>query len=350
MIYAAGHNFLQQTSNIKKNLQALKKIEFFVFHEQMMNFTAKYADILLPIATHFEAQDAAAIWVRGRYIIHRTKIIEPMFESKRDLEILTELSERLGFREKFNPKRTREEWIREWVHMLSRQFEVSIDFDEFKEKGLYKFRYKTPVFAFKDEIENPEEYPFPTPSGKIEIYSQELAEMDWKNSKYGSYIPPIPTYMEGWDNMNDPKKKYPLKAITPKIRFRTHSIYYEIPWLRETYIQHMMISPKDAKPRGLKSGDVVKVYNDRGAIVLPIYVTERILPGVVSIPQGAWCDLDKNGVDRAGSVNLLTEDRDSPSGAWPLNTPLVEVKKTDLEYRPGWDMERASRATLSKGH
>ena len=348
MIYGAGHNFMQKTVNIQKNIEALKKVEFFVFHEQMMNFTAKFADILLPVATHFEAEDGTAIWVRGRYIIHRDKIIEPMFESKRELEILTDLSERLGFREKFNPK-TRQEWIRDWIDGLSRQFQAPIDHDEFIEKGLYKFRYSTPVYAFKDEIEDPDENPFATPSGKIEIYSQEMAEMDWKQSKYGSPIPPIPTYIEGWDNINDPKKKYPLKAITPKIRFRTHSIYYENPWLRETYIQHMMIHPEDAKPRGLESGDVAKVYNDRGTILTPVYVTERIVQGVVSIPQGAWCDLGEDGVDRGGSANMLTEDRASPSGAWPFNAPLVEVKKTDQEYRPGWDMEKGSRSTLGKG-
>jgi len=348
MIYGAGHNFMQQTVNIRKNIEALKEVEFFVFHEQMMNFTAKFADILLPVATHFEAEDGTAIWVRGRYIIHRDKIIEPMFESKRDLEILTDLSERLGFREEFNPK-TRQEWIRDWIDGLSRQFQAPIDHDEFIEKGLYKFRYPTPVYAFKDEIEDPDENPFATPSGKIEIYSQEMAEMDWKQSKYGSPIPPIPTYIEGWDNINDPKKKYPLKAITPKIRFRTHSIYYENPWLRETYIQHMMIHPEDAKPRGLESGNVAKVYNDRGTILTPVYVTERIVRGVVSIPQGAWCDLGEDGVDRAGSANMLTEDRASPSGAWPFNAPHVEVRKTDQEYRPGWDMEKGSRSTLSKG-
>ena len=123
-----------------------------------MNFTAKFADILLPVATHFEAEDGAAIWVRGRYIIHRDKIIEPMFESKRDLEILTDLSERLGFKEKFNPK-SRQEWIRAWIDGLSRQFEAPIDHDEFIEKGLYKFRYSTPIYAFRDEIEDPDENP-----------------------------------------------------------------------------------------------------------------------------------------------------------------------------------------------
>jgi len=349
MIYGAGHNFMQQTSNIKKNIEAINKVEFFVFHEQMMNFTAKYADILLPVATHFEAEDGAAIWVRGRYIIHRAKVMEPMFESKRDLEILTDLSERLGIREQFNPKKTREAWIREWIRQLSRQFQVDIRYDDFVQKGLYKFRYDTPIYAFKDEIEDPENNPFATPSGKIEIYSQEMAEMDWKNSKYGSPIPPLPTYMEGWDNINSASDKHPLKAITPKIRFRTHSIYYENPWLRETYVQHMMMNPTDAEPRGLRSGDTTRVFNDRGCIVIPVYVTDRVVPGVVSIPQGAWCDLDENGIDRAGSANLLTEDRASPSGAWPLNAPMVQAEKTDLEYRPGWDMEAASRATLKKG-
>jgi anaerobic dimethyl sulfoxide reductase subunit A len=344
MIYAAGHNFMQQTVNIRKNMEAIQKVEFFVCHEQFMNFTARFADILLPIATHFEAEDGAAIWVRGRYIIHRSKILEPMFESKRDLEILTELSSRLGFQEKFNPK-SREEWIREWVGQISRQFEVPIDYEEFRKRGIYKFRYESPIYAFKDEIEDPENHPFATPSGKIEIFSQELAGMNWKNSKYGSPIPPLPSFVDDREDRKD-RKKYPLKAITPKIRFRTHSIYYENPWLRETYVHHMMMNPRDAEPRGLRNGDAARAYNDMGSIVIPVYVTERVMPGVVSIPQGTWADLDPAGIDHAGSANMLTEDRPSPSGAWPFNGPLVQVEKTNLEYRPGWEMERASRATL----
>ena len=88
-----------------------------------------------------------------------------------------------------------------------------------------------------------------------------------------------------------------------------------------------MINPVDAETRGIKDGDRVKVFNDRGATMLPADVTERIMPGVVSIPQGAWYNPDENGVDQAGSVNVLTKDSHSPAGMWPVNNVLVQVEK-----------------------
>jgi anaerobic dimethyl sulfoxide reductase subunit A len=88
-----------------------------------------------------------------------------------------------------------------------------------------------------------------------------------------------------------------------------------------------MISIVDAKHRGISDGDMVKVFNDRGEVVIPAYVTERIMPGVVDLPQGAWFSPDENGVDRAGCANVLTNDRYSPAGALVTNTALVQVEK-----------------------
>ena len=83
----------------------------------------------------------------------------------------------------------------------------------------------------------------------------------------------------------------------------------------------------DAEPRGIKTGDMVRVFNDRGVTVLPAKVTERIMPGVVDIPPGAWYDPDENAVDRGGCANILTRDEHSPGGAYPTNTSLVQVEK-----------------------
>lgn len=78
---------------------------------------------------------------------------------------------------------------------------------------------------------------------------------------------------------------------------------------------------------GIRNGDIVMVYNDRGKDVLPASVTERIVPGVVDIPEGAWYDPDENGVDRGGCPNILTRDEPSPGGSFASNTALVEIKK-----------------------
>jgi len=87
------------------------------------------------------------------------------------------------------------------------------------------------------------------------------------------------------------------------------------------------INPKDAGPRGIKDGDPVRVFNDRGEVIIPAEVTQRIIPGVIDIPQGAWYDPDERGVDRGGCANVLTRDTRSPGGAMPSNTCLVQIEK-----------------------
>ena len=100
-----------------------------------------------------------------------------------------------------------------------------------------------------------------------------------------------------------------------------------IPWMRELEPQTVWISSADARQRSIQHGDMVKIFNDRGTVVLPAKVTERIMPGVVSIDQGAWFKPDKEGVDRGGCVNVLLKDEHSPAGAFCSNTGLVQIEK-----------------------
>ncbi|MDO8636194.1 MAG: molybdopterin dinucleotide binding domain-containing protein, partial [Dehalococcoidia bacterium] len=163
---------------------------------------------------------------------------------------------------------------------------------------------------------------FPTPSGKIEIYSKQLADLG--NPK----IPPIPKYVETWESLNSPlARRFPLQLVTSHSPARAHSQFHNIPWIREIVPQKMTISAKDAKERGIKEGDMVRVFNDRGEMVIPAIVTERIMPGVVDVPQGAWYDPDERGVDKGGCANILTLDEISPGGAFCSNTALVQVEK-----------------------
>ncbi|TET79495.1 dimethyl sulfoxide reductase subunit A, partial [candidate division TA06 bacterium] len=97
--------------------------------------------------------------------------------------------------------------------------------------------------------------------------------------------------------------------------------------LRELQTQAVWISSADAQDRGIRDGDMVRVFNSRGEMIIPVRVTERIMPGVVDIPEGAWYDPDENGVDRGGCCNVLTKDEHSPGGAFVSNTTLVQVEK-----------------------
>lgn len=141
-------------------------------------------------------------------------------------------------------------------------------------------------------------------------------------------IPPIPKYIEHWEGRSDPLiKKYPLQLITTHFKRRTHTQYETLPWLKELMAQAISIHPVDARKRGIRDGDSVRVFNDRGEMIIPARVTERIMPGVVDLPQGAWYRPDQDGVDRGGCANVLTKDAYSPGGATCHNTGLVEVEK-----------------------
>jgi len=87
------------------------------------------------------------------------------------------------------------------------------------------------------------------------------------------------------------------------------------------------MNPEDARARNINEGEMVRVFNDRGEMIIPDKVTERIMPGVIDVPHGAWYDPDEKGVDRGGSANVLTSDEYSPSGAFAYNTALVQVEK-----------------------
>ena len=79
--------------------------------------------------------------------------------------------------------------------------------------------------------------------------------------------------------------------------------------------------------RGINDDDLVRIFNDRGQVIIPAKVSLRIMPGVVDVPQGAWYEPDENGIDRGGCANTLTRDEYSPGGACCTNTALVQVEK-----------------------
>jgi anaerobic dimethyl sulfoxide reductase subunit A len=359
-IFWQGSDWFNQLTNINKEIEAIKKLELVVCMDSTITPSGIWADVLFPIATHFERHDVALPWYKGHYYIHRPKVIEPMGESKTDFQIFTELAYRIGgdvFGQAFNPKANRdyfdindnvdEAYLREWWEgKVMHHQHVDMSWDEFKQHGVYKFKLDRPHVAFQDQIEKGT--PFQTPTGKIEILSSELANIDdWTKTKYGYHIPSIPKWIEPWESLNSPKtKKWPFHLISPHPRWRTHSIFNNCAWLRETYEQEVTINAADARRLGIKMGDVVELWNDRGKVVVPVYITERCMPGVLVLFEGVWMDLDKNGVDRAGNPDFLTLDNPSPAGAFAYNTVLCNIQKTDLEHRPGWDKLATSRAQV----
>jgi len=314
LFYLSSSNIVNQWPNSNRVAQALKKLEFIVVEEQFMTATAKFADIVLPTCTFLERNEVLSGLLPPFYG-YRNKVLEPLYESKAPLEIANELAARLGISD-YNDK-TEDELLRQIV-----QDSDVPDYDTFKAQGIFRVHLPAPHIALSKEINDPANNPFPTPSGKIEIYSQQLVDME------NPRLPPIPKYIETWESVNDPlASKYPLQLITTHCKRRAHTQFDNIPWLRELEPHAIKINTIDAQARGIQDGDLVRVFNDRGGMIIPAKVTERIMPGVVDLPQGAWYSPDRNGVDRGGCANTLTRDEPSPGGALPSNTALVQVRK-----------------------
>ncbi len=360
-IFWQGSDWFNQLTNINKEIEAIDKLNSYgegesllVCMDSTITPTGIWADYLLPIATHFERHDVALPWYKGHYYIHRPKVINPMGESKTDFQVFTELAYRLGFGPAYNPKANRdyfnnpdavdEAYLIDWWGKVQHHQGVEWTWEEFKKRGVYKFVFDEPHVAFKEQIEQGK--PFQTASGKIEIFSGQLAQItDWTKTSYGYYIPAIPKWIEPWESLNHPlTEKFPFHMISPHPRWRTHSIFNNIPWLRETFSQEVTMNASDAAKMGIQMGDIVECWNDRGKVIVPVYVTERCMPGVVVLHEGAWMDLDKDGVDRSGNPDFLTKDDPSPAGAFAYNTVLCNIKKTTLNHRPGWDKLATARS------
>jgi anaerobic dimethyl sulfoxide reductase subunit A len=316
LIYSAGGDLFNQCPNTNKMIAALERVEFLVAQDHFLTPTARYADIVLPATTFWERNDVHTPWAGAlHYAIYMQRAIAPMYECRNDIDIFADLARRIGI-EGYNDK-SEDQWLRE----LTR--DAVDDFDAFAAQGVARFPAPEDAVAFARQIRDPDNHKFSTPSGRIEIYSTTLAG---NPDPYGlGRIPPIPT----WIPPVDPAAAYPLLLCSPKSRARTHSIHGNQPGLARVDPDDIWIHPDDARARGIADGDRVRIFNGRGATVLPARVTERIARGVVAIKEGAWFTPDPDGTDRRGCANVLSDDRSAPCGATTYNTNQVEVARFD---------------------
>jgi len=378
MIYRYGGSFISTMTDTNRWVKMYQspKIEFVVNQDCWWHSETGFADIILPACTNLERSDIAEWNGAGGYgggngdnpngtnhriIVYMKKCIEPLWESRPDYDIFSDLAEKLGFKEEYTEGNSEEDWIKKVFNAYSLPEYVS--YEDFKNKGYFVVPFPedykpTPAlrwFYEGRECDTPDianrkrgtekARELGTYSGKIEFVSRSLTEHFPDDEER----PPMPRYIPSWEgHTSELAKKYPLQLISPHPRFSFHTHHdTHIPWLSEIpghrilkggyYWWPMRIHPSDAEARGIKDGDIVKMYNDRGATLGIAQVTERVRPGVVHSYQASakYDPLEKGkpgSVDRAGCVNLLTPSRMLSRNAPGMapNSCLIEISKWEV--------------------
>ena len=312
------------SNDTKRILQTEGKLSYLILSDLFMTPSAKFADILLPGVSFFEIDNIPSPWADDDYLLYNHHITEPLFKGRFEYEWIREVARLLGLKREFDCGLSgADQWLR-YVYDQCRRSETELpEFDEFKEKSFYVYKSHKPLVNFSENIN--EGVPFNTPSGKIEIFSKTLYDMNRPED-----IPGSPGHIYCAEGPEDPlKEKYPLQLIAYHTKRRCHSQNEENSLLKELDPTALWINPADASARGISDGDMVEVFNDRGIIRIPAKVTRRIAAGTVAVSEGGWYRLAGDGADVGGCINTLTmTDKATPiANGNPQHTNLTDVRK-----------------------
>ena len=293
-LYNLGSNFLNQGSDIRKNMAAFEALEFVVTHEVFMTPTARHCDVIFPTTTAFEKEDIGIPWA-GNWLLYKPQVVPPVGQARSDYDALWELADRMGFGREYSEGRTAAEWVQRFID----QSEIA-DPVEFRRTGIYLAPDQERV-GLAEFAADPVRHPLSTPSGKVEIASEKYAQ--------ATGFPSIPTWQAPPED-----DLYPLRLITPKSPHRTHSQGSNIPELRERAPHALSMHSLDAAARGIADGDMVLLSNAQGTGRVPACLSDDLMPGVVSLPEGIWVELNAEGVDVGGAANMLTSTEGTAPG------------------------------------
>ena len=337
LVYWAGGNPFHHHQDLNRLMLAWRKPETIVFHEQFWTPAARMADVVFPATTSLERDDIG-YGTREPFLIAMKKAREPIGESKDDYWIFSELAKRLGKGDEYTEGRDPMQWL---SHLYGESREKSAKagvtippFDEFWEAGIAEAEggARDPVMlaAFRAD---PENNPLKTPSGKIEIFSEKIASFGYDD------CPGHATWMEPIEWLGSKKaERFPLHMLSDQPADKLHSQLDHSPHAKATKVkgrQPITLHPEDAAARGISDGDLLRVFNDRGACLAAARLSDRIRRGVVRLSTGAWFDPADAGSNRPlekhGNPNALTLDIGASklSQGCIAQTCLVEIERFD---------------------
>ena len=357
--YASNH-VVTACNSSDNQIKAMNRMDFIVTMHSVMNPTVQMADIILP------AQDwmweEASITRSASYggfeaVNYCPGVVPPPGEVRPWMWVYTKLAQKLGIDPKkfFQYYTTDENWDNDWELAQQEAYQGLVKYYEDRGKVIPAWdEFKNGQFINCDELDDEpftgwdaqlkEGKPFRTQSGKIEFYSKYVANeenrgkgrhLDFTQRLYDNLpgdwgdMTPSPTYRAMPRGIDDPMTgNYPLVLLTSHCRYRVHYFFWEHKWLRNhTYRHRVWINAVDAKSRGIKDNDMIKVYNDRGTVLMPAYVTSRIMPGIVMIHAGGKRIDGENGMDIGASPSTLLGGENKSCLAPARASNLVQVEK-----------------------
>ena len=328
LVYWAGGNVFHHHQDLNRLVAAWRRPETIVVHEPFWTPMAKRADIVLPVTTPLERDDLGGA---ETLLIAMTKAIEPWAEARADSAVYAALAERLGFGHDFTEGRTADEWVRHLYDEFAAANDYAPSYEEFRrvghvEHGMAEMGTTDQVFL-ADFRADPNAAPLTTPSGRLELFSTTIDGFGYDDC-LGH-----PAWYEPFERLGAADDgPWPLHLVSNQPRTRLHSQYDHGPLSRGAKVagrEPARLNPADAAARSIADGDVVRLFNDRGACLAGAVLTEAVAPGIVELATGAWYDPDETGLCKHGNPNVLTRDKGTSRLAQgpSAQTCLVEVER-----------------------
>ncbi|MFT7648502.1 MAG: biotin/methionine sulfoxide reductase [Candidatus Poriferisodalaceae bacterium] len=328
LVYWAGGNPFHHHQDLNRFVKAWQRPDTIIVHEPFWNPISKRADIVLPATTPLERSDLGG----GDTLLLGTRaIIEPVGDSKDDYAIFCGLAEALGFGDDFSHGRTGDEWVEALYEEFRKDNPQAAATDEFFEKGTH--HHDVPPMGsshrvFLDTfVADPEANPLPSPSGRIELFSETIEGYEYDD------CPPHPAWMEPFERVGGAgSDRFGLHLVSSQPSGRLHSQFDFGDVSQATKIdgrEPCTMNPADAAERGIDNGDVVRLYNDRGACLAVAVLSDRVMSGAVQLSTGAWYDPDEHGMCKHGNPNVLTRDHGTSKLAQgpSAHTCIIEVER-----------------------